>query len=269
MALLTFFILRETFRPLLLERKVKQLRQSTGDATLVSAMQHPHSGAEALVLSLTRPFRLLLFSPVVLLPTLGMGIMFGLFFLMVSTMATVFQKSYGFSLGASGLTYLGFAVGLFAGLALFALTSDRAYKALENPLPEARLAPVAIGAPLACISLLLYGWTIEKQVHWIVPIIGSTIFSLSMIAFIMPVSTYLIEIFHEYAAAPVGANSFLRSLLGGVLPLIAGRLFGNLGLGWGNTLLAFIALGFAPLPWLFYKNGEKLRERFPPAKHQF
>lgn len=84
-----------------------------------------------------------------------------------------------------------------------------------------------------------------------------------MVAFMMPVTTYLIDVFHAKAAGPVGAAAVLRCLAGGLLPLCADNLYTTLGYGWGNTLLAFIALVFTPFPYLFYKHGEKLRERFP------
>jgi hypothetical protein len=32
-----------------------------------------------------------------------------------------------------------------------------------------------------------------------------------------------------------------------------------LGLGWGNTLLAFIALGLTPAIWFLIKYGEQIR----------
>lgn len=35
--------------------------------------------------------------------------------------------------------------------------------------------------------------------------------------------------------------------------------YNTLGLGWGNSLLAFIALAMCPIPLLFYCYGEKLR----------
>ncbi|KAK5719966.1 Efflux pump rdc3 [Elasticomyces elasticus] len=35
--------------------------------------------------------------------------------------------------------------------------------------------------------------------------------------------------------------------------------YDKLGLGWGNSLIAFIAIGLGPIPWFFYYYGEKLR----------
>jgi hypothetical protein len=53
----------------------------------------------------------------------------------------------------------------------------------------------------------------------------------------------------------------LRSLLGGLAPLFSTRLILSLNQGWGFSLLAFIALAFAPVPWVFYRFGEGWRER--------
>jgi hypothetical protein len=36
----------------------------------------------------------------------------------------------------------------------------------------------------------------------------------------------------------------------------------KLGLGWGNSLLALIALELAPIPAVLERYGERLRERF-------
>lgn len=250
----------------MLDRKVKRLRKESGNTRLVAALPHESSGLRALRDSIVRPLRLLLTSPLVFLPALGLAVIFGMMFLMLSTMSTVYQQVYGWSTGASGLPYLGLGAGLFLGLGAYAATADRVYRGLSRtvtPTPEVRLAPITLGAPLAAVGLVLYGWSFEEQLHWFLPILGCVVFCLGMVAFMMPVTTYLIDVFHAKAAGPVGAASVLRCLAGGLLPLCADKLYTNLGYGWGNTTLAFIVLAFAPFPYLFYKNGERLRNRFP------
>jgi hypothetical protein len=37
-------------------------------------------------------------------------------------------------------------------------------------------------------------------------------------------------------------------------------MYATLGLGWGNSVLGFIALALAPLPLIFYKYGERIRK---------
>lgn len=73
----------------------------------------------------------------------------------------------------------------------------------------------------------------------------------------------MIDCFTVYAASALAATTFLRSILGGVIPLAGGPMYSRLGLGWGNSLLGFIALGFCVVPPVMIVFGEKLRKRFP------
>lgn len=109
------------------------------------------------------------------------------------------------------------------------------------------------------IGLFVYGWTAEKHVHWIVPIIGTALVGLGLLAIFMPITTYLVDAFTIYAASALAANTILRSLLGALLPLAGRKMYETLGLGWGNSLLAFIALAMCPISWIFFHYGERIR----------
>ena len=76
----------------------------------------------------------------------------------------------------------------------------------------------------------------------------------------MPISTYLVDAFTTYAASALAANTVLRSLVGALLPLAGQKMYATLGDGWGNSLLAFIALAMCPLPVVLYKYGERIRK---------
>lgn len=75
----------------------------------------------------------------------------------------------------------------------------------------------------------------------------------------MPISTYLIDAFTVHSASALAANTILRSFAGAFLPLAGPPLYKSLGLGWGNSLLGFIALAAIPIPVLFWRYGERLR----------
>lgn len=75
----------------------------------------------------------------------------------------------------------------------------------------------------------------------------------------MCTSTYLVDAYTIYSASAIAANTVLRSLIGALLPLAGSKMYATLGLGWGNSLLAFIAVALAPLPLLFYRYGEQIR----------
>jgi hypothetical protein len=75
----------------------------------------------------------------------------------------------------------------------------------------------------------------------------------------MTVSTYLVDAYTTYAASAMAANTVFRSLAGALLPLAGPKMYEKLGLGWGNSLLGFIALALCPLPVIFYLYGERIR----------
>jgi hypothetical protein len=79
----------------------------------------------------------------------------------------------------------------------------------------------------------------------------------------MPIQTYLIDAFTKYAASATAAATILRSVLAALIPLAGQPMYDKLGVGWGNSLLGFLALAMAPIPWIFWKYGERIRMRSP------
>jgi hypothetical protein len=77
----------------------------------------------------------------------------------------------------------------------------------------------------------------------------------------MTVQTYLVDAFEQYAASAIAANMVLRNLVGALLPLGGRRLFESLGIGWGNSLLAFIGIALLPCLLLLYTYGERIRRK--------
>jgi len=57
----------------------------------------------------------------------------------------------------------------------------QAQHAGEQHKPEWRLPPMIPGAIAIPIGLFLYGWAAEKQVQWIVPLIGTALVGFGLI----------------------------------------------------------------------------------------
>lgn len=167
----------------------------------------------------------------------------------------------------AGLSFLGSGLGTVAGLVYAGLMSDRsvrlAIKAGRQTCPEDRLPPIiTFPAALAIpAGLFIYGWGADKRVHWIVPQIGTAVTGFGMIGIVMCVQTYLIDAFTIHSASVIAASAVLRSLFGALFPLFGLNLYVKLGLGWGNSLLAFIALVLAIVPWVFWLYGERIRTK--------
>lgn len=79
----------------------------------------------------------------------------------------------------------------------------------------------------------------------------------------MSVQVYLVDSYIKYAASVIAAITVLRSIVGALLPLAGLKMYNELGLGWGNSLLAFIAVLMIPVPVVFKYLGAGIRERFP------
>jgi hypothetical protein len=162
-------------------------------------------------------------------------------------------------------------IGNLIGLLLFGLFSDRMAKASSKSYvtesgvlvmtPESRLPPMIPGGVLLPIGLFIYGWTAEKHVHYIVPIFGTLLFGIANLATTMPVITYLVDAYPLYAASALAASTLIRAILGAFIPIVAPPMYKALGLGWGNSLIAFVAATMIPVPFLFYRYGEYFRNK--------
>jgi MFS family permease len=201
---------------------------------------------------------MLLLSPIVCLLSLFLAINYGYLYLLFATMATTFQGDYHFSTGSTGLSYLGLGVGSLIGLVCISILSDKiAYRRLARGKykPEHRLIPMILGTPFLPIGLFWYGWSAQADAHWILPILGTAVFGIGMVSTLIPIMAYLVDAFTVHAASALAASTLLRAVVAAVLPLAAPRMYARLGLGWGNSLLAFISLGMLPVPWLFFFSG--------------
>ena len=196
---------------------------------------------------------------------LYLGATFGVVMLLFATFPSVYEGTYGWSVGVSGLAYIGIGIGSVIGIILFAKLSDRLLKADNGKYrAERRLILMMWVAPTIPIGLFMYGWSAHYKTHWIVPIIGTAIAAPGIIIITSSSQTYMIDVFGPAAAASaLAAITTLRNLMGCFLPLAAPALYDNLGLGWGNSVLAFMTVAFIPVPFFFYWRGEWLRQKFP------
>ncbi|KAL9127305.1 MAG: hypothetical protein Q9217_003792 [Psora testacea] len=77
------------------------------------------------------------------------------------------------------------------------------------------------------------------------------------VQYILTPSTYLTDAYTDYSASAIAASTVLRSLFSAFLPLVGPSMYERLSLGWGNSLLAFIALAFGGVPARFYRYGQR------------
>lgn len=258
---------RETYAPIILQRKVERLRKETGNDMLRSKLDIGLTPGEYFKRGIVRPMKLLVFSPYCIIFAIYISIVYGYLYLMFTSITDVFSRGYGFSTSTVGLVFLGLGIGSLAGLFFFGGVSDRDMKKLKasggEMKPEQRLKLMPVAAILLPAGFFIYGWTAQNHVHWIVPILSHVPIGFSMVLTFMSLNMALVDTFTLYAASALAANTVVRSIFGAVLPLCGLRMYRTLGLGWGNSLLAFISLPMIPVAFLILKYGEAIRTKYP------
>ncbi|KAF8433769.1 MFS polyamine transporter [Boletus edulis BED1] len=269
---LGLFFLQETFAPLLLERKAKTIRLSMDvekaphkTVRTIFDGKQDHSWSAIMTKSLVRPFTLFAQEPIIQLLGVYMAYLYGLLYLFLTTIPSIFEGIYKQPVGIAGLHYIALGVGLTGASQLNAGTMDKIYVHLKNKnggvgKPEFRLPSMFIGTVLLPIGLLITGWTVEAHAHWIAPDIGIALVGAGVILNFQCIQTYIVDGFTLYAASALAAVAFLRSLAGCGFPLFAPAMYSALGYGKGDTVLAVVAIVIGcPAPWVFWRYGERIR----------
>lgn len=85
-------------------------------------------------------------------------------------------------------------------------------------------------------AITLYISHLCHSTNAFVPIMGLFFIATGFFLVFGAALTYLVDTFQKYAASAVAANTFVRSVFAGSLPLVVGPLYHNLGTGIGSTI---------------------------------
>lgn len=119
-----------------------------------------------------------------------------------------------------------------------------------------------VGATLYPIGFLLYGWSAQAKVFWLVPNIGIFFVAAGIIILSQGIKLYNISTYGTYAASAQGAVNLTRSIGSGTFPLFAPFMLQKLGYGWTGTALAGISVAFGiPGPIILWFYGPRLRKK--------
>ncbi|KAF7970479.1 hypothetical protein HWV62_23837 [Athelia sp. TMB] len=272
-----FFLLDESFAPLLLERKATKIRKlaaSDSDEKGYARYTHIRTRFQSddrhwkrlFARAILRPFALFAREPIVQLLGVYMAFIYGLLYIFLTSMPAIFGDVYGQAPGIAGLHYLALGIGLSGASQINARLLDRVYKYFKEKnggagKPEYRLPSMLPGTICLPAGLLLAGWSVQYRVFWLVPDLGIALIGAGTILSFQSIQSYVIDAFTLHAASALAAVSCLRSFAGFGFPLFAPKLWSGLGYGVGGSVLAGVAVVIGcPAPWLFWRYGERIRE---------
>jgi MFS family permease len=181
LAAISYYVVAETYSPVLQNRFKEHSTNSLTVAEVPAAVSKDHPQVTSSFKRLSsrlvlifkgpwlRPAQMLIQSPIVLLFAIYTTVTQGYLLLVFATLGLVYQAQYNFSRGASGLAYLGLAVGLTISQFTLGYLSDkyiaRMARICGTHRPEDRLPPLIIGALIIPVSLLAYGWGTHTHVY--------------------------------------------------------------------------------------------------------
>lgn len=267
---------RETYGPFLLRQKMKQLKKKNPNISY--RIDFDVQPRDLFVRSLTRPMRLLFRAPICTFMSLYLALIYAILYLHLITITFLFDSrrfyglfSYGWTHGTTGLAYLGAGTGSILGTIICAKFLNRSYRyaaarheertGTAASMPEFRLPFLQVGMMIVPIGLVIFGWSAEKETHWVVPLLGACIFGLGMLMGYVCIQKYLVDAFEEYAASALAAAIVTRCVISCVFTVVGFQLYRRLGYAWGTILLAFICIAMTPIPFVLQHYGPQLRSK--------
>lgn len=259
-----FIVVPETHEGILLKRKAERIRNLTGCNRYHSTLElRKESLSQALWLNVKRPLIMLFTTPMLAFLCLYTGYVMAVIYLMTTVLPLAYRDVYGFEIQFVGCGFLAICLGLFLGgccANIWKKEVDRQTLKHDGKfIPEYRLIQMCIGAVMYPVAVFWFAWTIYSSIHWIVPIISTVFFGLATYFMLNSIMVYIVEVFSDTVASAVAANIFTRCLITCAFPLFGDIMMKRLGYHWGMSVIAIIAVLFAPSAFILKHFGERLR----------
>jgi predicted MFS family arabinose efflux permease len=220
-------------------------------------------------IDVTGPFRILVSKQAASI-IIFLAIYYAVWQMSITAMSSLFEKRYGLSETQIGLTFIANGAGSMIGTLVTGRILDIDYRRVKTkhgaqsalsdvetgngltrsrtnpedhfPLEKARLRLVPIFSLIQCVSIILFGWTVQypDRVHIAVPIASTFITGWTAVSTQSVIMTYLIDVFPDRGAAASASLNLARCLFaaGGtsfVIPMVDG-----IGVGVAFTVCAAI-----------------------------
>ncbi|KAK3986442.1 MFS multidrug transporter [Cladorrhinum sp. PSN332] len=192
----------------------------------------------------------------------------------ITALSTLFTETYSLTASQVGLTFIANGFGSMIGTLTTGKLLDIDYARIKAslatdphhdpetfPLEKARLRLVPIFSLLQCASIVVFGWTIEHEIHIAVPIVTTFITGWTAVGMQGLITTYLVDIFPDKSAAATASMNLARCLCGAggisfVMPLV-----NKIGVGWAFTVCAGVQVVALVGPGVQYKFAAEWRRQ--------
>ena len=270
--ILTILTQRETFGPVFLEWKARHLR-------IISKNHRYQTDRSLCKMSLTlwfknvlsRPFWITVTEPILILLTFWLDLIWIILFAFLSGHEYMFRSIglYGEFQGVIALCFMGMAVGLVISSATIPLVTGRIksdlrkYRlhGLPETTPECRLWYSMLSAPAVPVGLFWMAWTDDESINIWSPLAATVLLAYGILGVFTGSCEYIIHAFGGLSRPVLAFNTFTRYLLAAIAVEVAPSMWRNLGVQRSLTMMGCVATMLAPVPYIFYKWGARIRAR--------
>ena len=204
------------------------------------------------------------------------GIIFGVHYLILSTIPSQYGDLYGLGETYLGLIYIPYGLGSVvsafttgrlanwnyrrhASRLHFPISADKQMDLTQFPIERARLEIALPILYLISAAIAVYGWSLSLHAHLIALLvllfaIGYGVYALYQITAIL-----IIDIYPENPATATAANNLIRCSFAAASTACAVPLVDSLGVGWAYTFAACTALGMSLVLWVLIIRGPSWR----------
>ena len=191
--------LEETYPPVVLVEKAAELRRRTSNWGIHAKQEEIEVDFRELVSkNFSRPLRILVTEPIVLLLSIYMAFIYGLLYLFLEAYPIVFQQTHHMNGGVGGLPYFGMIIGMLCAGLYIVLTQPSYNKKLAAnngiPVPEWRLPPVIVGGVSFMAGLFWFAWSGYKEsIPWIVPTLSGLLTGFGLLSIFLQSLNYIVD----------------------------------------------------------------------------
>ncbi|KAF2476396.1 major facilitator superfamily transporter [Lindgomyces ingoldianus] len=266
--LLFFFFLPETQPSTILLHRAARLRKVSGNEKIRSQTEIDRRGislGSIVIEAIVKPIEITIKDPAVFFVNVYTALTYGIYYSFFEVFPLVYPVMYGFNVGETGIVFVCIIVGCFIAMAIY--FSYLHFYVIPSILKsglgpqEFWLRPSLLASIGPTVGLFIFGWTARASIHWIVSVIGITIYATSVYIIMQCIFTYVPMSYPQYAASLFAGNDFCRSLFAFGAVLFSRPMYINLGVGKGISLLGGLSVMGIIGMWLLYFYGSRLRAR--------
>lgn len=204
---------------------------------------------EKLKIDLTMSLRMFAYWDVVFM-LIPVALHYTTWFMVLTSQATLLHTEYGFDTSQVGFSYLSSGVPGLLGSFISGKIMTMYYKKHRRnteDIVRLRLNLAWIPSLALIITVIIYGWTIQKRVHYIVPLLCTSVVSFSALFLCSLIQTLLVDLFPDKSASSNACLNLSRCLICAAGLAAVDSMVRHIGAGGAFAVMAVICL----LTWVF------------------